>query len=125
MVYEIKAGVVTQIWQDCDTLDQWANKYGDGTVAPNLFKGDAVPGQVIGAKGALENPPAPAPTAAEIRQERAELLAESDWTQLSDTPLTVAQKTTWAAYRQALRDVTKQLGFPTHVSWPPIPSGFK
>lgn len=32
-------------------------------------------------------------------------LQQSDWTQLPDVPLTEEQKTAWATYRQALRDL--------------------
>ncbi len=32
------------------------------------------------------------------------LLAQSDWTQLADSPLTGSKKTEWETYRQALRD---------------------
>lgn len=42
----------------------------------------------------------------ELRMERDKLLAESDWTQMPDSPLTDSQKTSWATYRQALRDMT-------------------
>ena len=42
----------------------------------------------------------------ELRMERDRLLAESDWTQMPDSPLTDSQKTSWATYRQALRDMT-------------------
>lgn len=54
----------------------------------------------------------------EIRNQRNILLAESDWTQLPDAPV---DQTAWAAYRQALRDVTDQEGFPTNVVWPVKP----
>ena len=40
-----------------------------------------------------------------VRYNRNKLLAESDWTQMQDSPLTDAQKQEWAAYRQALRDL--------------------
>ena len=40
----------------------------------------------------------------EIRGERDRLLNKSDWTQFSDSPLTDEQKTSWATYRQELRD---------------------
>jgi hypothetical protein len=43
------------------------------------------------------------------------LLAKSDWTQASDAPV---DKAAWATYRQALRDVTLQPGFPYDISWP-------
>ena len=53
-----------------------------------------------------------------VRDSRNVKLAESDWTQLADS---TADKTTWAAYRQALRDLTKQSGFPWEVTWPDAP----
>lgn len=40
-----------------------------------------------------------------LRQERDSLLAQSDWTQTVDSPLTDAQKYSWAEYRQQLRDL--------------------
>ena len=38
-------------------------------------------------------------------------LAASDWTQLADNTLSPEQRTAWAQYRQALRDVTQQASF--------------
>lgn len=49
------------------------------------------------------------------------LLAASDWTQLTDAPFSVEQKTNWAAYRQQLRDLTDQAGFPENIAWPSKP----
>lgn len=46
------------------------------------------------------------------RETRDSLLAESDWTQMPDSPLTDAQKASWATYRQSLRDL------PSHANWP-------
>lgn len=60
-----------------------------------------------------------APTADDIRAQRNILLAESDWTQVADAPV---NKTAWAAYRQELRDITEQAGFPTEVIWPTKPT---
>jgi hypothetical protein len=59
--------------------------------------------------------PEPLPTAEEIRAERDRLLKASDWTQVADAPVDQAA---WAAYRQALRDVPQQEGFPENVVWP-------
>ena len=56
-----------------------------------------------------------------VRQDRNQLLVDSDWTQLSDSPLSSADKTAWASYRQQLRDVTAQSGFPWNVTWPSTP----
>jgi hypothetical protein len=55
---------------------------------------------------------------AEVRQQRNELLSACDWTQLPDSP---ADHEAWATYRQALRDVTAQEGFPWDVVWPETP----
>jgi len=76
---------------------------------------------VAGDFGAIApyEPPAP-PTNEElamtIRFRRSALLKESDWTQLPDVPQTT--RDAWATYRQALRDITAQDGFPTSVNWP-------
>lgn len=59
--------------------------------------------------------------AAELRAQRNRLLTECDWTQLDDTPMTNSQKLAWASYRQALRDLTTQPGFPSEVTWPEQP----
>lgn len=56
-----------------------------------------------------------------IRQRRNQLLEKSDWTQLSDSPLTKDKKTAWKTYRQALRDITKQDGFPLNIVFPQMP----
>jgi hypothetical protein len=50
---------------------------------------------------------------------RAQLLQSSDWTQLPDVPL--ATKQAWATYRQALRDITIQPGYPLTIDWPVAP----
>ena len=56
--------------------------------------------------------------AANVRTSRNDLLTKCDWTQIVDS---TADKTTWATYRQALRDVTLQDGFPWNVTWPEQP----
>lgn len=58
--------------------------------------------------------------AAQARAQRDQLLASTDWTQLPDVPQ--ATRDLWAAYRQALRDVPEQSGFPTNVVWPVSPA---
>ena len=56
--------------------------------------------------------------AEEIRKERDSKLTQSDWTQVADAPV---DQTAWATYRQALRDIPEQAGFPTEVNWPTAP----
>lgn len=57
--------------------------------------------------------------AAEVRRQRDRLISETDWTQLEDYPKN--NKAAWKAYRQALRDVPQQSGFPDTVLWPTSP----
>jgi hypothetical protein len=56
--------------------------------------------------------------AANVRAERNAKLSASDWTQVADAPVDQAA---WAAYRQALRDITAQAGFPWTIDWPVAP----
>lgn len=63
--------------------------------------------------------PTPAPTEEQIRKQRTGLLLGSDWTQIPDATV---DKAAWATYRQALRDITEQSGFPTNVTWPTRPA---
>lgn len=53
---------------------------------------------------------------------RFNLLSTSDWTQLSNAPLTDAKKQEWAVYRQSLRDITSQLNYPFEINWPVAPT---
>ena len=53
-----------------------------------------------------------------VRTTRDEKLKDSDWTQVADAPV---DKTVWATYRQELRDLTKQSGFPWDITWPTQP----
>lgn len=54
-----------------------------------------------------------------VRVKRDRLLSKSDWTQLPDVP--VKTKEAWAAYRQALRDITQQAD-PFAIVWPVAPA---
>ena len=54
------------------------------------------------------------------REYRDMLLKESDWTQFGDSPLSDSKKTEWATYRQSLRDLPTQSGFP-NVDMPTKP----
>lgn len=53
----------------------------------------------------------------DARNKRNYLLSATDWMALSDNTMTPE----WAAYRQALRDITDQEGFPYSVIWPTKP----
>jgi hypothetical protein len=57
--------------------------------------------------------------AAQVRAQRDRLLSGSDWTQVADAPV---DKVVWATYRQALRDLPEQEGFP-NIEMPSQPGG--
>lgn len=54
------------------------------------------------------------------RIQRDGLLRDTDWTQLPDVPESTKER--WALYRQELRDVSSQQGFPFNVAWPVEPT---
>ena len=55
-----------------------------------------------------------------VRLSRNQRLLKCDWTQLSDSPLTVEKKAEYVQYRQALRDITLQPD-PKNIIWPTEP----
>jgi hypothetical protein len=76
----------------------------------------------------IENPATPeqiaertAAKANDVRTDRNQRLADCDWTQLADSPLDPDGKVAWALYRETLRMVPQQAGFPWNVQWPPVP----
>lgn len=75
----------------------------DGTQVNRVFTVEAIPDEEV---------------AGQVRAERNDKLSASDWTQVADAPV---DKAAWATYRQALRDVTAQAGFPWTIIWPDAP----
>mgnify|MGYP001106547213 FL=1 len=57
-----------------------------------------------------------------LREQRNKKLADSDWTQYNDSPLSGSKKTEWATYRQSLRDITSSSQSIFSVTWPTEPS---
>ena len=59
-----------------------------------------------------------------LRAERNQKLSGSDWTVLTDSPLTTTKKAEWESYRSALRDLPASSGddWPHNVTWPSEPS---
>lgn len=55
-----------------------------------------------------------------VRARRDTLLQKSDFSRLDDVTV---DKAAWATFRQALRDISSQPGFPHNVTWPAVPSG--
>lgn len=57
-----------------------------------------------------------------VRSRRNQLISACDWTQLSDAPLTAAQKSAWQEYRQSLRDLPQTFTKSSEVVWPVKPT---
>lgn len=89
-------------------LERSAIKQGD-TWFEQWVRTPATPEQIAERTTAKEN---------DVRSERNRRLADCDWTQLPDAPVDAAA---WAAYRQELRDISGQAGFPWNVVWPAEP----
>lgn len=63
--------------------------------------------------------------AEEARAKRDKLLADTDWTQVLDAPIDSATREAYRVYRQALRDIPEQDGFPETITWPELPAVVK
>lgn len=87
-----------------------------------LFRKQSLGHEIVAVEGRpVARIPMPQPvTPEQARAERQRLLNASDWTQVADAPEGVAEK--WRGYRQALRDVPSQKGFPDAVKWPKEPT---
>jgi hypothetical protein len=96
---------------------KWYTKY---ILGPSFFDTEDAEGHVTTAAENEANYKASkdAEQAKNVRTQRTEKLRDSDWTQVADAPI---DKAAWAAYRQALRDVPTQSGFPWQVTWPTQP----
>lgn len=143
--YALETGLFTGRWIDCPTDHVQANTPEGCGAAQGVADWqaqcvDLQTGQVIDWQ-----PPAPAsdamrtwswseqarrwiavPTqaahAAAARAERDRLLADCDWRVTRAAELGQPVPASWATYRQALRDVPTQVGFPQQVEWPQAPA---
>jgi len=90
---------------------KWYTKY---VLGPIFTDGETTAAEQEVAYKAMKD----AEQAKSVRATRDAKLAECDWTQVADAPV---DKTVWATYRQALRDITAQEGFPWTITWPDAP----
>jgi len=90
---------------------KWYTKY---VLGPIFTDGETTAAEQEAAYKAQKD----AEQAKSVREQRGTKLAECDWTQVADAPV---DKAVWATYRQALRDITTQDGFPWSVTWPDAP----
>lgn len=94
-----------------------ATHQAERAASPVLTNGAWVWGWDVTALTAEQIADRDAALAASIRFQRDKLLADTDWMALSDVTMSAEM----AAYRQALRDITAQEGFPHSVNWPVKP----
>jgi len=90
---------------------KWYTKYIAG---PVFTDGETTAAEQEAAYKAMKD----AEQAKSVRTSRDDKLKDSDWTQIADS---TADKAAWATYRQALRDITAQAGFPWTITWPDAP----
>ena len=95
----------------------WCNSHGDRYITELKKDGDKRRFQIVAV---------PEPTteeiAAQVRAKRDALLAETDFLMMPDYPLGEEDATALKTYRQGLRDVPTQDGFPTEITWPDFPA---
>lgn len=111
--YSMRQGV------EQDDQGRWFTKYVLGPIFTDTPATDTTPAKTAAENEAEYKAMKDAEQAKSIRNQRTEKLKDSDWTQLADSPV---DKQVWATYRQALRDITTQAGFPWEVQWPDVPA---
>lgn len=97
---------------------KWFTKYILGPVFIDRPATETEPAQTAAEQEAAYKASKDADQAKSVRTSRNDKLKECDWTQVADAPV---DQTIWAAYRQALRDISSQDGFPWTITWPTQP----
>lgn len=97
---------------------KWYTKYILGPTFTDTPATDTTPAQTAAEQEAAYKASKDAEQATSVRTSRNDKLKDSDWTQITDATV---DKTAWATYRQALRDITAQAGFPWTITWPDAP----
>jgi hypothetical protein len=98
---------------------KWYTKYILGPVFTDRAASEGQPAQTAAEQETAYKAMKDAEQATSVRNQRTQLLKDCDWTQIADS---TADKTAWATYRQALRDITGQAGFPWTITWPNDPN---
>ena len=109
----------TSVYGGIEQIDgKWYTKYILGPIFTDTPATDTTPAQTAAEQEAAYKASKDAEQATSVRTSRNDKLKECDWTQIADS---TADKTAWATYRQALRDITAQAGFPWTITWPDAP----
>lgn len=97
---------------------KWYTKYIAGPVFTDRAATATEAAQTAAEQEAAYKAMKDAEQAKSVREQRKTKLTECDWTQVIDAPV---DQPAWATYRQALRDITAQAGFPWTIEWPVQP----
>ncbi|MGE4497139.1 MAG: tail fiber assembly protein [Deferribacterales bacterium] len=102
------------------TIEQWEALLADQSAGKQIIERD---GEIIAVDPTelLTDEAKAAQIAAVVRSERDALLRATDYLMMPDYPLDESFKTDVRTYRQALRDITTQEGFPFDIEWPEKP----
>ena len=100
---------------------KWFTKYILGPVFTDRIATEDKPAQTAAEQEAFYKAVKDAEQSKNVRTSRDSKLAESDWRVIKSAETATALPTEWATYRQALRDVTTQAGFPWTITWPTQP----
>ena len=110
----------TSVYGGVEQLDgKWYTKYILGPVFTDRAATETEAAQTAAEQETAYKAMKDAEQAASVRNSRTEKLKDCDWTQIADS---TADKAAWATYRQALRDITAQAGFPWTIDWPEQPA---
>jgi hypothetical protein len=97
---------------------KWYTKYILGPIFTDIPASEKQTAQTAAEQETAYKAMKDAEQAKSVRASRTQKLSDCDWTQIADS---TADKAAWATYRQALRDITGQAGFPWTMTWPETP----
>ena len=104
---EIGYYVATEMDDSAEIHKYLLQQYRSGKIIPNEFYED------------------PKLIEEDVKSKRKALLEETDYLMMSDYHISDSNRAKLSEYRQALRDITKQSGYPNSVVWPKLPSFVK
>ena len=100
---------------------KWYTKHVLGPIFTDRPATDTEPAQTAAEQEAAYKAQKDAEQAKSVREQRSQKLKDTDWTVIKALESNTPQNFDMAAYRQALRDITAQDGFPWNVQWPTQP----
>ena len=100
---------------------KWYTKYVLGPVFADTPATEEAPAKTAAEHEAAYKAAKDADQAKSVRQSRDDKLKETDWIVIKNLELNANIPGVWEVYRQALRDVPTQAGFPWTITWPVEP----